>query len=357
MKSRSRLEGDDEKYRTYHKQHHVVSRHQYYEPSSESDSEDECTYTGEKGVAACKSVNRKTTHITDNYHSTLSRSNPAPSGHGDKPRLQNNRSTSRVKSGIAATCTKMSLSNPSNEKAVMTGNACQQGEHTAEPTKTDMHIAACRTMPLFHDDQVPDSMDRQLEHDRNDISIKRPSVVPSLHSDTSSQVTTPAASDGDQGQQPVVHVSTSQEVNTAANNVPLSCTLTHKVSDTSDDSSDPQNCCQLTQPAANTDSAEYIVVKTTVSAEPGHVMSSLQPHSNTPVQVLNPGQDGGTSVNPQNSAHDTVWRRTTRSRKCLQSFHSLRKIWAEWETKYRPPPVSVYTSRGAGPQNLHASIS
>ena len=351
MKSRSRLEGDDEKYRPYHKQHHVVSRHQYYESSSESDSEDECIYTGEKGVPACKSVNRKTTHITDNYHSTLSRSNPAPSGHGDKPRLQNNRSTSRVKSGIMAACHKMPLSNPDNEKAVMTGNACQQGEHTAELTQTDMHIAACRTMPLCHDVQVPDSMDRRLGQGRDDdISIKRPSLVPSLYSDTSPQVTTElAVSDNDQQQQTTEAIT--QEENTAANSLPLSCNPPYKVANISDDSSDPHNGSQLTQCDAQIISASFIPEKTHASMETGNLMSSQnhQPHSNTAMQLVKSKQDGGAIVHPQSPVLGLIWRGEVHNEKYLQSLHSLRKMWAEWETKYRPPPVSVHTSRGAGP--------
>ena len=57
---KSRSKGDGNIYRTsHHRQHRVVSRHRYYEyePSSESDNEDDSIYTGEKGVQACRSVN------------------------------------------------------------------------------------------------------------------------------------------------------------------------------------------------------------------------------------------------------------------------------------------------------------
>ena len=90
-------------------------------------------------------------------------------------------------SGIAAACHQMPLDNPNNKEAVMTENACQQGEHTVEPTQTDVHIAACTTMPLHHQgrDMNPESMDRKLEYDSDSsLSRQRPSVVPSLYSGT-----------------------------------------------------------------------------------------------------------------------------------------------------------------------------
>ena len=69
----------------------LVSRHRYYEyePSSESDNEDDSIYTGEKGVQACRSVNRQMS--ADKSDNTLRRLNPGKSGNGVKQqRLQNN---------------------------------------------------------------------------------------------------------------------------------------------------------------------------------------------------------------------------------------------------------------------------
>ena len=336
MKSRSRLERDDEKYRPYHKQHHVVSRHQYYEPSSESDCEDECIYTGEKGVPACKSVNHKITHITDNYHSTLSRSNPAPSGHGDKPRQQNNRSTSRVKSGIAATRTKMPSHNPNSKSAVI---ACQQGEHTMRPMQPDVHIV----------------VNTDSDHE---LSRQSPSVVSSLYSDISSQTTTLAASEGDQGQQTTtattqetMPVCITQERNTAANSLPLSEIYPDMVPNDTTVDREPQNVDEVMKPTTQNVSTASIV-KTNVSMEPGRVTSSpSQPHSNTAVQMVIKSErdDSMILVHPQNPAVEEIWRSETCTLKYLQSLHNLRKMWAEWETKYRPPPVSIYSCRGAGP--------
>ena len=113
----------------------------------------------------------------------------------------------------------------------------------------------------------------------------------------------------------------------------------------------PRMVFQGTQPAAPEDSAEYKVLETSVSTEHGRFMSSLslQSHSNTTVQVLESEQDGSTPGHRPDSARILDWRNTTHNLKCLQSLHSLRKVWAEWETKYRPPPVSIYSWRGAGP--------
>ena len=372
-KSRSRLEGDDVRYRTHPKQH-LVQRHQYYTSSSESDNDDECPDTRGKGVQACQSVSHKIAADKLKSVNTLGRSNP-----NGQHRLQNRpieplsssktsaENGSRVtgRSGIAATCHKMPLNNPNNANALMTKNACQQGEHTNEPSTPDMHIAACKTMLLCHNGQVPGSMGIQPEHDRDyDISIKSPSVASSLYSGTctSSQTAILVTSEGDQGRQPTA--AKAQEENTATNSLPLSENTppsSHMVaSDTADDRGSKSGTgSQLTQPAAPKDSAEYKVLKTRVSTEHGRVMSSfsLQSHSNTTVQVLKAEQDGSTPGHRQDSAQILDLGNTTHNLKCLQSLHSLRKMWAEWETKYRPPPVSVYTGRGAGPQNLHASIS
>ena len=334
-KSRSRLEGDDEKYRPYHKQH-VVKRHHYYTSSSESDNDGECPDIKGNSVPACKSINRKTTHITGNYHSTLSRSNPASSGHGDKPRLQNNRSTSRVESGIAATRTKMPSNNPNSKSAVI---ACQQGEHTMGPMQPDVHIV----------------VNTDSDHE---LSRQSPSVVSSLYSDISSQTTTLAASEGDQGQQTTtaatqetMPVCITQERNTAANSSPLSEIYPDMVPNDTKADREPQNVDEVMKPTAQNVSTASIV-KTNVSMEPGRVSSSpSQPHSNTAVQMVIKSErdDSMILVHPQNPAVEEIWRSETCTLKYLQSLHNLRKMWAEWETKYRPPPVSIYSCRGAGP--------
>ena len=364
--SRSRLEGDDVRYRTHPKQH-LLQSHQYYTSSLESDNDDQCRDIRGKGVQACQSVSHKIAADKLKSVNTLGSSNPTQNegqhrllNRPTEP-LSNTINGSHVtgKSGNAAACHKMPLDNPNGEEAVMTENACQQGEHTVKPTQTDVHIAACATMPLCHDGQVPDSMDRQLGHDPdNGISIKRPIVVPSLYSDTASQVTTLAASDGDQGQQPVVAIT--QEVNTVANNVPLSCNPPYMVAtDTTADSSETENGGQQTKRVSQIVSTSFTPEKTHVSMETGNLMSSqsLQPYRNTAMQLEKSEQDGGAIIHPQSPARAHIWRSETCALKYLQSFHSLRKVWAEWETKYRPPPVSVHTDRGAGPQNLHTSIS
>ena len=179
---------------------HLVQSHQYYTSSSESDNDDECPDTRGKGVQACQSVSHKIAADKLKSVNTLGRSNPTQNGHH---RLQNrpteplsssitsdsveNGSHVTGKSGNAAACHKMPLNYPNNVNAVMTENACQPGEHTVKPTQTDVHIAACATMPLHHQGQCmnADSMGKQLDHDSDSgISGQRPSVVPSLYSGT-----------------------------------------------------------------------------------------------------------------------------------------------------------------------------
>ena len=153
--------------------------------------------------------------------------------------------------------------------------------------------------------------------------------------------------------------------NTAANSLPLNENTppsSHMVaSDTADDRAS-KSCtdCQLILSAAHTDSAESTVMETNVSTEPDRVISNPnQPHSNIATQkVLESERDGSIMlVHPQSPVVDVIWRSETYKLNYLQSLHNLRKMLAEWETKYRPPSVSVYTGWGAGPQNLYASIS
>ena len=83
MKSRSRLEGGDVRYRTHPKQH-LVQSHQYYTSSLESDNDDQCPDTRRKGVPACQSVSYKMAADKLKYVNTLGRSNP-----NGQHRLQN----------------------------------------------------------------------------------------------------------------------------------------------------------------------------------------------------------------------------------------------------------------------------
>ena len=209
----------------------------------------------------------------------------------------------------------MPLNNPKNEEAVMTEHACQQGEPTTEATQTDVGIAACATMPLHHQGQCmnPDSMGKQLEHDSDSgISRQRPNVVPSLYSDTSSQTTILAANDGEQGSQTAV--STTQEENTAANSLPLSCNSPYMVAtDTTADSSETENGCQQTKRVGQIVSTPFIQEKTHVSMETGNQMSSqsLQPNSNIAMQLGKSEQDGGEIIHPQSPARAHIWRSET----------------------------------------------
>ena len=340
---KSRSKGDGNIYRTsHHRQHRVVSRHRYYEyePSSESDNEDESIYTGEKGVQACRSVNRQMS--TDKSDNTLRRLNPGQSSNGVKQqRLQNNmpstdckpstplqsnivkpvlklpvdiaadmplnqiivtknsnhsQLTSRTKtestsmadesqtiSGIAVVRPNLPPNDPDKQNAVVVHSECQQEQHTAA-----------------------DQQDVNVAEDQSDgaISIQDPSLVSSLLNDKSILVASAPSS------------------------------ISRKVPD------------QLTE-ATGTNKIDQSE-STVESRQSSHHIHSVD-------HMFWHGPDDRRQHGPARGY--SLRTETPNVIKSPQSLHSLRKVWAEWETKYRPPPVSVHTDRGAGPQNVHTSIS
>ena len=350
---KSRSKGDGNIYRTsHHRQHRVVSRHRYYEyePSSESDNEDGSIYTGEKGVQACRSVNRQMS--ADKSDNTLRRLNPGQSGNGVKQqRLQNNwpnkefepspplqsnsgKSVQNVSLDIAADL-------PLNQVRHDSNNSQLNG-------RTDSTERASQVIPA--DESQIAAVLQNLPSSDPGISNQNAVVVNSECQQEQHKVADMNVAD-DQRQtaasvQDVIPVCVPPEENTAANSLLLSCSPPYKVAtDTVDESNEPLSGSQLTQIAAQIASISSRAVETIVSRESGRVMSSpsLQRHSNTTVQASRSKQNGSTSGHQEDAAKVKDWRNTKHNLKCLQSLHSLRKMWAEWETKYRPPPVSVYT--------------
>ena len=398
-KTRSRLHierDDDVKYKPRHKQH-LVQRHQYYASSTESDNDEKYPDTRGKVAPACRPVHHE--FIADKYD-TLRHSNPT--SNTSQRRLQNDRliadvtplpstlhhsrsvkkeavdiaaqvplcrnnhnnvtdmhkngqSNIRTGSGLPNTTTsfekkaltgtaaisnRMPLNSLHSQNAVAAVIGCHQGEPTTTD-EPDVVIAVNNTKPLDHQSEVfvTEISDSLLGVDSNQSTAEQLTALPSQYaiSSNSNQMTHDAACD---------------KMSSYDESLP-------GIADATRDSK-PKDDSQLIMSAVHTDSDKSEVVETHVSTKLGRVISSpasLQLHSNTTVQALGSEQDGSTSGHQQDPAQVLDWRNTTNSQKYLQSLHSLRKMWAEWETKYRPPPVSVCTSRGVGPQNLYASIS
>ena len=398
-KPRSKLHierDDDVKYKPRHKQH-LVQRHQYYSSSTESDNDEKCPDTRGKVAPACRPVRHE--FIADKYD-TLRHSNPT-SNMGQR-RLQNDRLIADVTplpstlhhsrsvkkeevdiaaqvplcrnsrnnvtdmhkngqsnirtgsvlpntttsfenkalTGTAAISNQMPLNSLHSQNAVTAVIVCHQEEPTT-PDEPDVVIAVNNTKPLGHQSKafVTETSDSLLGVDSNQSTAEQLMALPAQYviSLNSNQMT---------------HEATCDKMPSYDESLP-------GIADVTRDSK-PKDDSQLIMSAVHTDSDKSGVVETHVSTKLGRVISSpasLQLHSNTTVQALGSEQDGSTSGHQQDPAQVLDWRNTTNSQKCLQSLHSLRKMWAEWETKYRPPPVSVHTSRGAGPQNLHTSIS
>ena len=397
-KTRSRLHierDDDVKYKPRHKQH-LVQRHQYYTSSTESDNDEKCPDTRGKAAPACRPVchdfiadkcdtlrhsnptsntgqrrlqNDKLIADVTPLPSTLhhsrsvkkeevdiaaqvplcrnSRNNVTAMHKNDQSNIRTDSAPPNITSfenkaliGTAAISNQMPLNSLHSQNAVTAVIVCHQGEPTT-PDEPDVVIAVNNTKPLGHQSKVfvTETSDSLLGVDSNQSTTKQLTALPSQYaiSSNSNQMTHDAACD---------------KMSSYDESLP-------GIADATRDSK-PKDGSQLNMSAVHTDSDKSGVVETHVSTKLGRVISSpesLQLHSNTTVQALGSEQDGSTSGHQQDPAQVLDWRNTTNSQKCLQSLHSLRKIWAEWETKYRPPPVSVHTDRGAGPQNLYPSIS
>ena len=379
-KTRSRLHierDDDVKYKPHPKQH-VVKRHQYYTSSSESDNDEKCPDTRGKVAPACRPVCHE--FIADKYD-TLRHSNPT-SNMGQR-RLQNDRpiadvtplpstlhhsrsvkkiaaqvplcrnsrgnvtdihknGQSNIRTGSAlpnttsfenkaltgtpAISNQMPLNSLHSQNAVTAVIGCHQGEPTTTD-EPDVVIAVNNTKPLDHQSEVfvTETSDSLLGVDSNQSTAEQLTALSAEYaiSSNSNQMT---------------HDATFHKMPSYDESLPGIADATR--------ASKPKDDSQLIKSAVHTDSDKSGVVATHVSTKLGRVISSparLQLQNNTTVQALGSEQDGSTSGHRQDPAQVLDWRNITNSQKCLQSLHSLRKMWAEWETKYRPPPVSIYS--------------
>ena len=387
-KRKSRSKGDENvKYKPHHRQHHVVSRQRYYLSSPESDSEDERPDTWAKRAPACRSVSRKI--IADKSSHTLSHSSPMSLCSGVEPhrsnmtsgdfipstplqqsvpkvdiavdlsKVRNNttvthhshsqlntraESTQRaslenechVGVGNAAVLQKSPSKHPYIQNSVMAVNIYQQEEPTLAVTNDeDFNIFASNdTVPLNHipSHGVSNTTNNQLTVQLcSDIpSYKSSCVVPSIDTSTSS------ASCESQPVDSNLRTATQMEIMSALHVTSAAGTKTTTAMTSYVDSK------YSTLVVNEDDQYAQSAVKTETT-----ISRALDTHG---VSTVQPGQgDNSTSVRPSNPNMDQIWRNAACSLKYLQSLHSLRKTWLEWETKYRPPPVSVYTGRGAGP--------
>ena len=382
---KSRSKGDGYAYRKpHHRRHRVVSRYRYYEPSSESDREDECIYTGENGVQACWSVNSKMT--ADKSDHTLRHLNPVPSSNGVKQqRLKNDmpivdcklssplqsdikgksvqtsvdiatdlplhqvsrasnnsqltsrteRSSmvdeSQVISGTVADRPNLPSNGPDKQNAMVAMIECQQEKQTA-----DVYVAV--------DQGGSGTYERDLRMGSllsNVKSTLKASALPSVSRQVSDQPTETTVINKSDHQIELPPLTTAETAG------PINYELEAKA---------VANYLPLSKPTLKEDKAECeassikAVDHTEATVDPRAVSHHIVDQDLPPVQ----GADdrcyrGPDTVHPQISAKNSIWGNAANNPKYLQSLHSLRKMWAEWETKYRPPPVSIYSCRGAGP--------
>ena len=379
-KSRTRLEGDDEKNRPHHKQHHVVSHHQYYDPSSESDSENEYIYTGEKGVQACRSVNRKIS--ADKSDNTLRHFNPRSSNNGvEQQKLQNNlpnistplqtnteKSVQKASTDIAADLPSNQVCHDSNNSQQLTSRterssmveeirvisgkeAVRQILPSNDPDKQNAMMAMIErqqekqtadvNVAVDHGDSGTYERDLRmgfsLSNGKSTLKPVKSSALLSVARQVSDQPTeTTVISKSDQQIElpPLTTAKTAGPINdeleakAAANYLPLSGPTLNE---------DKTEC-----EASSTKTMDHTEATVDLRVVLHHDMDRDLP----PVQGAGDrGYHGPDTAHSNHPAWGYSFGEETRNLKSPQSLHSLRKMWAEWETKYRPPPVSIYTLR------------
>ena len=380
--------GDDAKY--YHRKHRAVSRHRYYPSSSESDREDERPETRAKRLPACRSVSLSHEIIADKSSHTLSHTNPVQSRSGVKPKTPSHNmprmdftppstplhshmvksvqkvsadiaaempasqvscdtadnSKSRIDStqraspenechitaGSAAPLQKLPSNHPYIRNAVMTVNTCQQEELTLPVTNDggDNIFAANDTVPLNH----------VAPHDVANITNNHLAVhtCSELHVPTNEAIDVMlTAQSASRESQPVHRIprTATQMENLSALQVTLAAgTKTTDMTSYVSNTFITLDVTEDNQLAQSDDQTEATISRILDIDD---------------VSIVRPDHgDSSTWVRPSNPDMDPIWRNATNSLKYLQSLHSLRKTGLEWETKYRPPPVSVCTGRGAG---------
>ena len=257
---------------------------------------------------------RCNTTVTHHSHSQMK--NPTDSTH---PALLG--TESHVRAGSTAVPQKLPLNHPYIKNAEMTVNTCQQEEPIlANDGDVDI-FAANDTVPLSN--VAPHDVNKATHYqltvqncslpndDEIDVMLFNGTSAPSPSCSKSLQ------DDNNPRTVPQLEVLLALHV-TSTTGTETTTVMTSYV-DSQCSKLGVTEGGQLAQSAAQTDSA---------------ISRALDNRNDSTVQ---PGHgDKSMSVRPSNATMDQIWRKTPNGLKYLQSLHSLRKAWLEWETKFRP---------------------
>ena len=388
---KSRSKGEGNAYCTpHHRRHRVVSRHRYFEPSSESDSENEYIYTGEKGVQACRSVNRKIS--ADKSDHTLRHLNPRSSNNGvEQQKLQNNLPNisaplqTNTEKSVQMASTDIAADLPSNQVCHDSNNSQQLTSRTETSLMVEeIHvISGTATVRQILPSNDPDKqnvmmtmierqqekqtadvnvavdqgdsgayerdlrMDSSLSNDKSTLKSSALLSVVRQVSDQPTETTVISKSDQQIELPPLTTAETAGPINdelgakAAANNLPLSRPTLNE---------DKAEC-----DSSSTKTMDHTEATVDLRVVSHHDMDRDLP----PVQGADDrGYHGPGTVHSNHQALGYSCGEETRNLKSPQSLHGLRKIWAEWKTKYRPLLSPFTHAEMLVPiKNLHASIS
>ena len=391
-KSRSK-EGEHVKHRPHHRQRRVVQRHQYYHSSSESDDEDECLDTMKKGVRACQSVNS---------NGTLGHPTLVPSSHGQA--LNDVSVVHKRKVDFTANLPNLPLPNNSHDidsnknghLNIRTARSCTNTAHINKDQTIPEIAADCNKMPLNRLESktaVATMIGCQGQNAISDVKIAANlplNCVASSQSNSKLMHQSVTAAETVLSNN-VTHDTQGDESRPAANHLPLSNYSPHDFivnTEAEDSQSDDIKTSKCVSP--NSDLISEHETAITSKFEPNS--PDLDITGSTPAderqpedRQVRPVEDSGRSevyidhpehedqivstphtpaIEPENFRRENrgspthcqdyggEGRSAVLRIKYLQSLHNLHKEWLEWETKFRPPPVSIYSLRGAGPENL-----
>ena len=375
-----------------------MQRHQYYHSSSESDDEDECLDTVKKGVRACQSVN---------CNGTLGHPTLVPSSHGQK--LNGVSAAQNWQVDIAA-----NLPLPQSSPNIVKGSSkkCQLDVRSCTNSTAyrinDQHIpeiaANCNEMPFYQlesktalsaitgcqgQNAMPDAKSAAnlpLKCVAKEVASSHYKSQFTRQSETAAETVLPNnATSETQGEQSSI----------AANNLPFTNYNPPDMSINKEAEDSHLNAVQNDNLVSNCDGSNSDLISghslTEVTVTSDHIEGHDLDHTgSTPAdesqaddRQLGGDEDSGRSgldedhpehedlsasvphtlvVQPANSrrgSHGPQYRDHGGERryavlriKYLQSLHNLHKEWLEWETKFRPPPVPIYSLRGTGPEIL-----
>ena len=388
---KSRSKGDENvKYKPHHRQHPVVQCHQYYQSSSKSDDEDECPDTVKKGPYVSHTADKSFEtlgHLTE-VLSTKKQQKGVPSiqqkvdNAANLPLPQNSRDiitdsdknsqlqiptnitaitntnqTSLTTSCIpesAAYCNKMPFNNLESKTA-----GCQGQNATP-----DVKIAA--NLPLKYVVKEAASSQNNSKFTHQSATSAETVLLNNMTRDTQGDESRPA-----ENHLPLSNYSPHDFiVNKSAEDSQLDYDNVSKFDGSSSDSISGHS---LTEATVTSDHSEGHDLDQTGSmpADESHPDDrqlgdeasgrsgvDRQKHMDllaciqTVTPAVQPANSRRGSHGPHYRDHGGKWRNEVIKLKDLQSLHSLRKAWLEWETKFRPPPVSIYNLRGADPYNV-----